>query len=377
VPSSGLLKRILAEEVVILEKARLISEHSRDTDGANGDLGSGELAPGGPAEEGGSRSLPLSRFGLLHTRDVDQARHVVAAAFCPHRLIPLDGARRFETTFNPMRTGDVRLCYLDYGGDVHITPQATGSFYLVLIPLAGRAEITVRREEFQYGPGAASVTPLAGTYDIKVAGGSPHLAVWISRDRLEEHLRATLARPVAEPVRFGLGMDLTAPRARTWCRTVRFLRAEIDYGGLIPGEPPAMRHMEELLLTGLLHAQPTNYSDLLRSRSRAAAPATIRRAVTMIEERAAEHLTVADLASASGISVRALQEGFRRHLGTTPRAHLHEVRLRHARGELTEADPASTTVTEVAARWGFLQPGRFAARYRERFGEFPAATLRR
>jgi transcriptional regulator GlxA family with amidase domain len=172
-------------------------------------------------------------------------------------------------------------------------------------------------------------------------------------------------------------MDLTAPRAQTWCRAVRFLQAEIDGGGLIPDEPLAMRHMEELLLTGLLRAQPSSYSDLLESRPRAAAPATIRRAVTMIEERAAEQLTVAAIASAGGISVRALQDGFRRYLGTTPRAYLHEVRLRHARVELTGADPASTTVTRVAARWGFLQPGRFAGQYRERFGESPAATLRR
>lgn len=327
--------------------------------------------------DGASRSLPLSQFGLLHTKDVDQARHVVAAAFCPHRLVPLDGARRFEATFNPMRTGDVRLCYLDYGGDVNITPQATGNFYLVLIPLAGRAEIAFRREEFQYGLGAASVTPLAGTYNIRVAGGSPHLAVWISRDRLEEHPRATLARTVAEPVRFNLGMDLTAPQTQTWCRAVRFLQAEIDGGGLIPREPLAMRHMEELLLTGLLLAQPSNYSDLLQSRPRAAAPATIRRAVTVIEERAAEQLTVVAIASAVGIGVRTLQEGFRRYLDTTPTAYLREVRLRHVRCELTAADPVSVTVTGVAAHWGFLQPGRFAAQYRQRFGESPVATLRR
>jgi AraC-like DNA-binding protein len=348
--TNGLLKLTHVGEVVNFEKACLISA---------------------------SQSLPLSQFGLLHTKDVDQARHVVAAAFCPHRLIPLEGARRFETTFNPMRAGDVRLCYLDYGGDVHITPEATGRFYLVLIPLAGRAEIAFRREEFQYGLGTASVTPLTGTYDIRVAGGSPHLAVWISRDRLEEHLHATLARPVAEPVRFNLGMDLTAPQAQTWCRAVRFLQAEIDGGGVIPGDPEAMRHMEELLLTGLLRAHPSNYSDLLQSRPRAATPATIRRAVTLIEERAAEKLTVVAIASASGISVRTLQEGFRRHLDTTPKAYLDEVRLRHVRGELATADPASTTVTQVAARWGFLQPGRFAAQYRERFGELPGVTLRR
>lgn len=360
-----------------IDKARPAGEQARGSNGARGGRGPRRPASGDRAGQGASQPLPLSQFRLLHTKDVDQTRDVVAAAFCPHRLIPLDGPRRFEATFSPMRTGDVRLCYLDYGGDVQITPQATGSFYLVLIPLAGRAEIAFRREEFQYGLGAASVTPLEGTYEIRVAGGSPHLAVWISRDRLEEHLRATLARPVAKPVQFSLGMDLTAPRARTWHRAVRFLQAEIDGGGLIPGEPLAVRQVEELLLTGLLLAQPSNYLDLLRARPRAAAPAAIRRAVTVIEERAAGQLTVADIASATGISTRALQEGFRRYLDTTPRDYLREVRLRHARDELSAGDPASTTVTRVAARWGLGEPGRFAARYRERFGELPGATLRR
>ncbi|MFC6258767.1 hypothetical protein ACFP5Z_17115 [Kocuria oceani] len=33
-------------------------------------------------------------------------------------------------------------------------------------------------------------------------------------------------------------------------------------------------------------------------------------------------------------------------------------------------------MAEVAGRWGFTHRGRFAAAYRERFGENPAATLR-
>lgn len=352
------------------EKMGLNSERLPGTPGLGG-------PPGSPGQADASQPLPLSQFELLHTQDVDEARHVVAEAFCPHRLIPLDGARQFETTFNPMRTGDVRLCYLDYGGDVSITARPTERFYLVLIPLAGRAEITVGREGFQYGFGAASVTPLTGTYDIRVAGDSPHLAVWISRDRLEEHLHETLGHTAADPVQFGLGMDLTAPRAQTWLRAVQFLQAEIDGGGMALEEPRAMRNLEELLLTGLLLTQPSNYTDRLTAPARPPAPATIRRAMTAIEEGASGQLTVGAIASASGISVRSLEEGFRRHLNTTPRAYLREVRLGHARQELTEADPGSTTVTQVAARWGFPQPGRFAVRYRERFAESPSATLRR
>jgi transcriptional regulator GlxA family with amidase domain len=58
-------------------------------------------------------------------------------------------------------------------------------------------------------------------------------------------------------------------------------------------------------------------------------------------------------------------------------SYLREIRLQHARKDLSAADPTETTVTEIATRWGFLHPGRFSAQYRERFGEPPSATLRR
>jgi transcriptional regulator GlxA family with amidase domain len=86
--------------------------------------------------------------------------------------------------------------------------------------------------------------------------------------------------------------------------------------------------------------------------------------------------TVEDIAEATGLSVRTLQEGFRRFLDTTPMSHLREVRLRHVREELAAADPTSTTVTETATRWGFLHSGRFSAQYHQRFGELPSVTLR-
>jgi hypothetical protein len=87
-----------------------------------------------------SGCLPLSRFEQLHTLDVGQAQHAVTEAFCPHRLTALDKARQFETRFHSVRTSDVSLSYLDYGGRVHIAPYEQESFYLVLVPLAGRAE---------------------------------------------------------------------------------------------------------------------------------------------------------------------------------------------------------------------------------------------
>lgn len=80
---------------------------------------------------------------------------------------------------------------------------------------------------------------------------------------------------------------------------------------------------------------------------------------------------------AAHVSVRALQLAFRRHLDTTPMAYLRRVRMDRVRADLTAADPASTSVTTVTARWGFYAAGRFSADYRSAFGEYPRDTLRR
>ena len=109
---------------------------------------------------------------------------------------------------------------------------------------------------------------------------------------------------------------------------------------------------------------------------RLSGPRSIREAVATVEERPLDIVTVADLARASHLSVRALEAGFRRHVGMPPMAYVREVRMRRAHSDLLAADAAETTATEIAARWGFAHYGRFAASYRERFGLSPGATLR-
>ena len=44
--------------------------------------------------------------------------------------------------------------------------------------------------------------------------------------------------------------------------------------------------------------------------------------------------------------------------------------------DLSAACPDTTTVSSVAARWGFAHHGRFATAYRRKFGRLPAQTLR-
>jgi AraC-like DNA-binding protein len=47
------------------------------------------------------------------------------------------------------------------------------------------------------------------------------------------------------------------------------------------------------------------------------------------------------------------------------------------RRALMREDPSTATVTRLATDYGFWELGRFAAAYRQLFGETPSASLRR
>ncbi len=105
-------------------------------------------------------------------------------------------------------------------------------------------------------------------------------------------------------------------------------------------------------------------------------PLWFTQAIDFIERYAHTDITLSDIASVAHVTPRALQMAFREQLKTTPIGYLLGVRLQRAHQELLAADPATSTVKEIAHRWGFRHSGRFARHYKVRYGRYPEATLK-
>jgi AraC-like DNA-binding protein len=101
-------------------------------------------------------------------------------------------------------------------------------------------------------------------------------------------------------------------------------------------------------------------------------PRHLKHAVRYLRDNLERKIVLSELVRAAGTSERTLQKQFRQVLGMSPVGYLRRLRLLAAREEILQSDNAS--IADIAMRFGCHHLGRFAADYRECFGETPSAT---
>jgi AraC-like DNA-binding protein len=312
------------------------------------------------------------------TSDLDQARAVLGRHFYSNFVDVLSPATGWQARFDVMPAGAVTLGDLHFGADVRIDFGELGAYH-VDVPLAGRlawhqgsAEPSVADRT-----SAAVFQPVGDTVLDRWQAGCRLIAVKVDRIALENTLAAMLDRPVTSPVRLGPRLDMSSGLGSSWLRLVQLIMVDIAQQASLMHHPLIGRRLQESLVTGLLLATDHQYRTQLDSRRQfTAASRAVRRAAEAMRAEPGRPFTVADLAEVAGVSRRSLQQGFQRYVGMSPMTYLREIRLGCAHDELRYGDPADVSVTEVAYRYGFLHLGRFAALYRQRYGESPSRTLR-
>ena len=94
----------------------------------------------------------------------------------------------------------------------------------------------------------------------------------------------------------------------------------------------------------------------------------VRRALLLMEQNLAEPVAIAAIARELRISPRQLERLFQTALGVRPGAHYRQLRLRHARWLLANAD---LSVTRIAIETGFSDCAHFSRQFKMVFGHSP------
>jgi AraC family ethanolamine operon transcriptional activator len=224
-----------------------------------------------------------------------------------------------------------------------------------------------------------------GTLLAADAGREFSIAVLEAHDWCSVHLPYEVLRPTAEdaePVSaMKPGSMLLNPGDPIMHRIrylVRSLFASIRVEPTLLSAPLAI---------STIHAELLAAFQSLVDRKHVSAPTLGRRRLSRHEllrliwnllDQCPEHwLSVEEFAQTADVSVRTIRNVFLERYGVSPLRFMLLHRLHQVRRELQSAEATFTTVTEVAARYGFWHFGRFANHYRRLFGELPSQSLRR
>ncbi|OLL20920.1 MULTISPECIES: AraC family transcriptional regulator [unclassified Rhodococcus (in: high G+C Gram-positive bacteria)] len=306
----------------------------------------------------------------------ETALDIITETYAPSRLDVLGSARDFNLKVRVSRLPGLAFGKVQFGTDVRVTALPP-SCYVLCLASEGSLDVTSGRSTHVVsGSRGVIIYPHEPTYFENWAPGTELITVRIDTELLERQLVQMLGRPVADPLKFHPEFDLSNGNSAALGRALEMLRIELTQADGIAQNLRGAALLTDVVTTSLVLSQPNNFSDLIHRPAKACPIGPLRDAQELIEEDPMAFTTVGDMAERVHSSVRSLEEGFRKHLDTTPMAYLRQVRLTRARSDLQIAEPSTHTVARVANRWGFKHLGRFASIYRDCFGELPAETLK-
>lgn len=323
--------------------------------------------------------MPLANYRVLNTRSMDAAREVVSGFYCDHELLAMNSGNRcgFHAVHNHARIDKLSVNFMTYSQRVKVNPGCLEEFFLLQLPLEGGADIETGSTRFTSDPTTASVISPSEETSMIWSEDCAKLLVQIQRSAVEQELSRLIQSDISKPLIFEPIMSLEKnPRVASWWRFVKCLINDVDGGTFESLGGVEKNAMEGMLITNLLHALPHNYTPLLEHPGSGIAPRQVKIAEAYMLENIRESVSITDLVEVTGVSSRSLFDAFRRFRGVAPMKRFSQLRLEQVRSDLQQAT-SDATVTDILTRSGITQMGRFAAQYRQSYGETPSETLRR
>ncbi len=319
----------------------------------------------------------LDNYPLIRSRSADEARDLIGKALSPHRLDVRSGESGFEARHNQIRLGQVSLTVLSYGAEVEIDPGERGDFYLIQLPLQGRARLRCDGQEAWVDPDVLSVLHPRAHTRMLWSGDCSMIMLHVPSAVLRGRLPAR--QQDAGVPHFSFTQSRHDPAVAAWWQAVADMTRNLhSHGQQWLRHPAAYAAMEGFLLTGLELLMPDREGGSDKQVGTLAGSRHLQRALDYIHAHTNESLTLDRIASAACVSPRTLEAAFRRRYDQSPLAYARGIRLERVRAALqvAAAEGRQASVTDIALQHGFVHMGRFSAYYRQRFGCAPSATLR-
>jgi hypothetical protein len=164
----------------------------------------------------------------LATTDLDEARDILTRQYCSHSLFKKDRSAVLDVRYSHCSLLNTSVNCLQYGAEVDIRPEEFETFYLVHIPLAGRASIRAGGHRFDIGPGVAAIVSPSHEVSTTWTADCKQLMLKIDRKPLEGFLSHLIYQPIHRPLEFPYLFDLNLGLGASFYGLIQHLVAELS-----------------------------------------------------------------------------------------------------------------------------------------------------
>jgi AraC-like DNA-binding protein len=321
-----------------------------------------------------SKAILLSNYPAIHTSDPEDARARVKAVFGATSFEVSRRETRFEARANFLQVGDLKLYYCAFAGNVSIGFSEV-PFIRQIFNINGRMRYSGRDVAGEVAPGSSTgVLPAGVPLRFDFESSYRHLVLRIEQKALQRYLSVLLGREIDEELRF----DETADQHQATKRVRRMVfQFASEFNAHGDGFSDLARaEMTRIVIMRFLMYHRHNYSHFLFREPPQGNTTAVRVVEEYIESNWDKPIDIEAMSAIARISARSLFRQFKKDRGYSPAEFAKRIRLDRAR-EMLEQSGGRISVTEVALKCGFQNPGHFARDFRLAFGELPSDTLRR
>lgn len=311
------------------------------------------------------------------SRDLDETRHYIANAICPHNLSLLGGSKGLDARIGQTGFGDISFLYIQHGAAVSVNPGRLETVFLLQIPVgeAGH-QVAVDGAAIRIAENMAYIVSPRQKLEMRFAEKCGHIVMTVGKDSLSRHLERTLQHSLPSPLEFDPEITFSPDRGHELINLVLPLIQQLRSADSCLWQPEVRAQAIQMVMSTMIFGLRHNFSEELHSDAAIPRPRFVKWAQEYVLANARSRLTPDEIARAACVSRRSLYSGFRAYLQCTPMAYVRDVKLDCVREELIAGDPVVDSVSRIAAQYNIHHFSNFAANYKRKFGELPSRTLR-
>jgi AraC-like DNA-binding protein len=315
----------------------------------------------------------LSNYPVLQSRDPEYVRERLSGTFGLTRFNLAKGESRFAARANHLQMGGLGLSYCEYAGDVSLG-FGEASFVRQIFTIQGTGHYSVGGQSGELTQGSwSSLLPALVPVNLDVKSGYRQLVLRIEFDALLRNLSALLGQEISRNLEFETVSY--APAMSSLRRRIFLFAADFNERGAFFSDLAAAE-IERMVIMNFLMCHRHNYTHLLLRQPLPSNSSAVRAVEEFIEANWDKPIDIQAMATVARISARSLFRQFKKDRGYSPADFAKRIRLHRAR-EMLEQSGIDASVTQIALKCGFQNPGHFARDFRIAFGELPSETLKR